>query len=1553
MSFISPPSALQRALIAVVLGCHVLAPSPALVAQEREGGRPESSTPHDHNKGGGLEADLKTGREAERSLDRAATLFRRSEFRAGIQLLQSLLDQPITSLRHSDSKEAKQRTFRLHTVKDEAEALIAKLPPSSHRLYQVLYGQTAQQMLSEAERSHDLAMLGEVARRFFHTQAGQEAAFHLASVHLDRSESLSAVLWFERLRGQAEARRRFEPMLSLKTAVSCQIAGLPELGQSVLEDAVKSAMDREISLAGKQQPAWINGETAKVWLQSTCRVEPSTNVGSTEWSLFRGNLARNGTSPPANPIPDAVWKVCTSAERLSYNPWSLGGHLAVQELVASQLGQPINGLETAISPLSPAVHPIVMNGRVVCRTFAGLEAIDLTTGESLWQTATNDPTLAEISRQIQGVSNRHRVGPHRLLKRYLNQRWFLDLTSGTLSSDGHLVFSLEECGLLEFDHLISATRTQQDLYFDCTNVLRAYELDTGRLRWERGGRRGGPELPLAGEFFLAPPLPSNRWLYCLTYETDETRLMVLDGLTGRLAWMVSLGEYDPGPLPDLKSKCTGNGPSLSDGVLLCPVSAGAVVAVDCSLRRPMWCYRYRIPRTYDASDPRTAMMYAVAQSRSESQLMETRKHWADGVPTVSRGCAILTPVDSDELHCVRLHDGKLLWKQPRDDGLYVATLFEDRVVVVADTRIRAYRLSDGTPAWDQDIPIPAPAGRGFRSEGRYHLPLSTGAVLTVDLATGRILARSKSHLGDVPGNLVATHGTVISQTAESISAFRPLPVLEQTLDKQLTRDPDDAAALALRGELHLHLGNVQRGLEDLRRSMRLHPTDEARNVLLTRLLDDLRFDFEAHRSAMSEIASLVQDPEQRTAFLKLQAEGLSKAGQTEEAFWAFLDLIDQSDLDDAIASPDGRLFARRDCWVRPRLKTVYDSASAEQRTRLDEEISRRLESAQSSEGSIGLRNLMSVFDWHRVSSAARRTLVERLSGVDQRLELELQLGRLRTESDPNLAAFATARLSQVLAQSNRQDLSAELLNDLSTQWADVVCLDGKTGSEVVTELSQALEMSEFTDPRLEWPRETIQAKLVPKGQLLDRKFAVPLDGQAESLMGGWTLEVQMRHQLLLARDSLGQVRWMLPLAATTLTLPGQGPHFASAMGPLLLLALGERFVVLNMASTKSVPSEESEAEVAAAIGGQPPHLLWSRELHELSAPVGSEYFVQGRPVLRPGGGHRFLMADTLGRSVGMVTVVSDEVLCYQVGTDLYAANWLDGEILWKRRNVPRGTEFFGDAEQVVLIDPTTGMVTFLRTADGERIDEKPFPSGVRRLSTTGRFLLTWQPQDERYELAKYDLQNDRPVWQREFSDRAIVEPLGTDEIAVIDRQGLFTIVRIADGEELIQCKVPPVPDAVRAFVLRSRDCYVLLTSSPVKTSELRISGLTQDPSHPVINGRADGIARQSGLRLWSTPIEKMAVDLTQPQDLPILVFATKYQQLSRQGNVKNEASSPKDRFVVSVLDKRTGEMIFRDDAHPQTEVCRVVAAVDRKSVRVLTHGATVELTFTGEPLDSP
>jgi hypothetical protein len=124
-----------------------------------------------------------------------------------------------------------------------------------------------------------------------------------------------------------------------------------------------------------------------------------------------------------------------------------------------------------------------------------------------------------------------------------------------------------------------------------------------------------------------------------------------------------------------------------------------------------------------------------------------------------------------------LRDGRLLWREKHQlDDLYLAGVFNRKVVIVGKNACHAFDLHTGKELWQIDK-VGLPSGQGAASGNVYYLPLRIGAesnapeMCVLDLDKGIILNRIPANKDDVPGNLIVSQGDVISQGLGGITVY--------------------------------------------------------------------------------------------------------------------------------------------------------------------------------------------------------------------------------------------------------------------------------------------------------------------------------------------------------------------------------------------------------------------------------------------------------------------------------------------------------------------------------------------------------------------------------------------------------------------------------------------------------------------------------------------------------------------------------------------------------------------------------------------------------------
>ena len=204
---------------------------------------------------------------------RANAHARANEWKQALELLQRVSDQPEDSL-------VKGESGQWVSIHAEADRRRGAAPPEVLAEYRAEYEGLARQLLSEAMRSGTPAGFGKVARGYFHTDAGHEAADRLGSMHLNRGEFGLAAYWFSAL-WQAKPKLTQNPLWRTKAAYAFKQAGQSALAGELAGGPGAGSVS--VTVGGKPR------ELAK-WLNEVPLIGSRAEAPLKEWLTFLGIL---------------------------------------------------------------------------------------------------------------------------------------------------------------------------------------------------------------------------------------------------------------------------------------------------------------------------------------------------------------------------------------------------------------------------------------------------------------------------------------------------------------------------------------------------------------------------------------------------------------------------------------------------------------------------------------------------------------------------------------------------------------------------------------------------------------------------------------------------------------------------------------------------------------------------------------------------------------------------------------------------------------------------------------------------------------------------------------------------------------------------------------------------------------------------------------------------------------------------------------------------------------------------------------------------------------
>lgn len=1466
----------------------------------------------------GLSSDVMfpSNRELVRKLRQTRELVDERRFSDAVAVLDRILAESEDSFFEPNSDV---QVFR--SLKSEALRLIGRLPPEGLASYRLQFGERARKLLAEAIERGDPSTLELVARRYFHTDAGYEATLLLGRRHLDSGHVLQAAAAFQQLIDTPEALAKFDPSLSLLSATCWVRAGMNERAKETLIALKRRMGGAPIEIAGRKASLFQRDRDAVAWLRQVIGEQQRPMVDSVEgqWLTFRGNSLRNAQSEGGVPLLIPQWRV-----RTIDHPAYEQGIRRIQEDYS----------ERGVA-IMPSVHPLAVNGVVLLRTMQNLLAVEMRTGRRLWEV--RPPEDDPFQEYLSDPDNRRNQRNANQYAEALRQRLWGDAIYGMLSSDGERVFAIRGLetaapGLAARAFALGVSRNEiTEMAF--SNRLSAFELKSeGKLVWEIGGAESDDPL-LREAFFLGPPLVLSGELYVLAEMKSSVRLLVLEASTGKLQWSQRLADLERTVQQDPIRRLAGATPSYSDGVLVCPTSAGAVVGVDLAKRSLRWAYQY--PQQFQ---PNTRAAILWAQNRRLER--DENQRWMDNSATIAGGCVLLTPAESDDLHCLDLFDGSLCWKQPRGDSLYLGCVLDNRVILVGTGDLTAFNLDGGKIVWEEgDCPLPegsTPSGRGFVSGLRYYLPLSSGEVAVYDLSDGQLVARSKPLRGGAPGNLICYQDNVISFSASSLDAYYQIEPLRARVKEALAKNSSNTEALALQGELALDDGRLGKAIDCFRLAYQQERAEWARDLLVQSLFTALKEDFATYRDAVGELEELVVDPHQRITLARLVAGGLHQVGEYQEAVDAYLRLAEMSQWEDRLEPIDSKWSTRMDPWIQSQLISLRDSANASLREVIDRGIAEQRSHLDESNPDEIVR-FLDLFGDVGNHDDLRLRLAQHDLEAGNYLEAESALIDLEDSTDRRSRNAATALIAELLRRSQRASHAAIYYRRLRDELADEVCWEGKTGRELVEALDQddPVRLALSTKPR--WSFGEVQVKTTGRGANTanqSRRSEIPVEfvGPVNSFFQEMRLAHDLQERTVGGFDPYGaeELRFSLDSGINTsrsrYMVRGRSEQ-ARVRGHQLFVASGTDVFAVDTLQRTSLRADQ---------------LMWSRDLDE-------QFHAQDDMT-------RILLDNAFSNSrrsaaQGVLGPVTRYGVIIRRQRELVCVDSLTGEEIWIRGGIPADAELFGSAERLYVLAPDSNEATVIRPSDGKKIGEKTVPEESERVATYGHHVLQLRTvKGNRVEFRLVDPWDGAVVWSKQYEPYSKWRPVDHDTLAILERSGKFNILSIETGREIISADVGKQNSMTEIHVVSTPEQYFCFVSQPVaqKSRNRTVYRLTRHYPDSLLSrepftGQIWAFHRASGKPQWPGPVEvtEKAYLPGQPASLPFLVFG---QQIRERISGKNEIHGS-----VLCLDKRTGAVVLAKDKLRSSSVFELDGDPDTNEVNLSTPMFNFQFKITDGP----
>ena len=1372
---------------------------------------------------------------------------------------------------------------RYVSIKDQASQLIGKFPKEGRQFYQLTFGPPARAALQAAiDASYDPALLTAVSQNYFHTDAGGEAALLVASLQLQQGDYTEAAYGFDRLLSRPGSDALLTPLTLFKAAVAFKRAPdrsrVDRVGE--LMDRVARSLPRDGLVIGRRT---YSARDLEVELNRPVDLLFG-QVGDQFVSSRYGNAAHTGAGDGGTPFlsPAFVSRVLQLPEEdapQDARDWILQ---AITKAI-SYLNQSKSKGQVAL----PGFFPVTAPNLIVYRTYDGVYARvtadgfrahgkTYNAGDLFWMTTTKGGLHSLVS----GLVRNSKSDVEGWWRPYWEQRMptlvYENAQAGSLSHDGKLVYYVDDVAVPPpaqmYDPRFGGRIPNPGMNYrsgdgiDGHSRLVAVELGTGKRVWSLGGpaerklteeqERATTDAALLTEdsYFLGPPVPVNGKLYVLYERDSHLRLTCLDphalvegkssdGTPGEfpgILWSQNLGRPNTPLGQDSLRRIQPVYLAYADGVLVCPTNCGAVIAVDVNARSLLWARGYgatedESPKMVNGRVIRRPTPYNMTQPLPEDR-------WRSSAPIIADGKVIVTAHDSDQIQCLDLRTGNLVWADAREkDDLYVGGVVGGRVVVVGKNTVRSYALSgDGKPAWKQ-LRIGTPCGHGVcTDDGLFYVPMigdpdrpdsTQPQVWAIDVATGQV--KSKTAFREktieyadrfepkdtrvVLGNLVFHDGQLFSQSATRLSAFPLIERKKQEMDRLLAQNPTDPKGLTFRGELLLDDGKIKAAIDDFKAAQKHDPSDDVRRTIRDKLYQAytelLRNDFASAEGVLTEYEALCEisidtDSESKRQelideqlrrkglYLSLVARGREEQGRLVEAFEhyrAFAALGDNTQLVSIFDEPNG--MTRPDVWARGRIDAMIRNAKDPSvRKPLEDRVQADWVAVRDANDLGRLREFVQVFGpYFSVGREAQLLLAEKLlqtNNDDDARDAQIQLMQLwATAEDDQTTAQAIEALARVMTRRGMIEDAVGLYSRLGTRYADVIVKDGKTGADIYGELITDKRLLPYLEPA-RGPTISEYDVSFERGNTgrpaNQQTFTIDPDGDLFPFFA--------RHQLTMEMQRNGGTEpWVLRV---TDRITGED----RCKFPDLSMILGRN-------GFNQGPPSYRVAQVSGHLLlmniGQYAYcfdLAENRELWRYDLFGNNFRDPNQQPQVQPpepGQDPNELTVrypDGWTLRLGRSAVIQPNYVCLVTRDGLVALDPYTKTTLWERSNVSTKAQVFGDARHLFLIETSAAGTTakVLRAVDGSVIEGTPdFASlyaSPARVAVIGRHILLNEGGDDKPRtLRLFDPLTGKNIWSREYPPTAVMISSNDPGLTgCLSADGSFDLVRAATGEAVFR-----------------------------------------------------------------------------------------------------------------------------------------------------------------------
>ena len=768
------------------------------------GAAPAAGTPvefEDDFSGG---AALKTDPDLEAIMKKAEQYRKDGNWRIATRLWQAVLERGGDALYTEDK-----RVY--YSMTRKVESVIGKLPIEGLDMYRGTADAAATEVLAKARGVNDAEALSKVVKQFFMSSNGDDAAYRLGCLYLDKHDFVGAIRVFEKVVRDYPDPSVPMDQLYLRLAVAYAYTGNIPNANKALESA-RNASTNPGSPRIKQIESVINN----------AQVSIAKAIGDGQWTMRHGGPLRFGVMPSLP--PDYLKNDLQLKWQFKFEPERTFGK-------NEYLGVVFNGekatSETAMKPSQketttwrkwtsnhwhPAGELLLVDNKVIFKTGADMTVwnADGNSSDPIWRPAllnrfeVDDATLMfQQIKQMYG-GRRGGLGPTPNGNMSIEDiMLFGDRIHQSMSVHRGVAYNIEG---KEYDWTTtprSRSNKRRNINYGAlprrtrSNFLTAYDLNTGKFLWrvpklerlEKNKPGQKPEQTNQPEFiqeggFMAAPIHFETMLLVPVNQGGAIWIYALDSLQqGKTVWKSYLcDEPSAGSEPWSPIVMTLDG---SDLYVSC--GTGVLFSVDPVTGGVRYAVRYKRQGKLD----NTMARYGNQTQRLSSD------GWTEDMVIPYGNWLILFASDREEVLAVDRRSGEMVWKCKFKPTIghkveYLIGIYDGYLYCGGINTVCAIDL-EGQGRWiwggfgdefggDQSF------GRGFLTTEALYVPVKD-SIVQLDLKTGKETNRVGVELptSTPVGNIYSDGTRIWIHGANRLYAMKSLD--EMTADEDI-KDSD-------------------------------------------------------------------------------------------------------------------------------------------------------------------------------------------------------------------------------------------------------------------------------------------------------------------------------------------------------------------------------------------------------------------------------------------------------------------------------------------------------------------------------------------------------------------------------------------------------------------------------------------------------------------------------------------------------------------------------------------------------------------------------------------